>query len=472
MATSKRVLVIGWDGLRPDYVTPELTPNLHRLIAEGVHFAGATAVFPSETRPNNSSIGTGCFPGRHGITANALFVPLGDAFHPIDTGIPDHLDAIREHHGRILACDTLGDVLANSGYSLATVGSGSPGQTILQNPHGAGWVINRAVRYPASLDTAIASACGPWPARGTPSQVVDDYLLDVAFDYVLPELDPTVMILWSCEPDVQLHGSGLGSPEVAAALRANDARLGRTLERLARDKCAEQTTVIFASDHGHTSIRGSIDLFASLIEAGLADAQLPDEVVIAGAGVYLFGSGLDRLRDIAMWLTHQDWCGPVFVRDDCWTNGITGTRPTSVLWDGAPGQWTPEIQFSANWDDAPNAAGMPGYSYRIGKPSSRLMSYHGSLSPRDMGNVMAMSGAGVRAGVTISAPASTVDIAPTILELIGIAPPSWMQGRPLREALDGGPTEPPVTREMLMEGAWGRLVRRRVKGTAYVGVER
>ena len=470
--TTKRVVVIGWDGLRPDYVTPELTPNLHRLIAGGVRFSGATAVFPSETRPNNASIGTGCFPGRHGITANSLVVRLGDESREINTGSPDQLEAIRAQNGRILVCDTLGDVLAECGGSLATIGSGSPGQTILQNPHGVGWVINRAVRYPASLDQAIVSACGPWPAQGSPSQVVDDYLLDVAFGYVVPELDPTAMILWSCEPDVQLHYSGLGSPEVSAALRANDARLGRTLERLARGKYAEQTTVIFASDHGHTSIRGSIDLFADLVEAGLADIDSPEEVVIAGAGVYLFGLGRERLQDIATWLTRQDWCGPVFVRDDCWTSGIAGTLPTSVLWDGAPGQWTPEIQFSANWDDAVNAAGMHGYTYRIGKPSARLMSYHGSLSPRDMGNVMAMSGAGVRSGVTISAPASTVDIAPTILDLLGIATPIWMQGRPLREALDGGPDDPPVTKETLLNGPWGCLVRRRVHGTAYVSVER
>ena len=469
---SKRVLVIGWDGLRPDYISPELTPNVHKLISGGVRFAGATAVFPSETRPNNSTIGTGCFPGRHGITANPLFMRIGEAYRPIDSGRPDHLEAVRSHHGRILASDTLGEVMARGGHGLAAIGSGSPGQTILQNPHGAGWVINRAVRYPQSLDEAITATCGPWPERGTTINLVDDYLLDVTFDYVLPQLDPSAVILWSSEPDVQLHGHGLGSPEVAAALRANDERLGRILERLSRDKYAEQTTVLFVSDHGHTSIRGSIDLFAYLVEAGLADPQAPDDVVIAGAGVHLFGSALDRLREIAFWLTLQEWCGPVFVRDDCWTSAMTGTLPASVLWDGVPGPWMPEIQFSANWDDDSNAAGMPGYSYRIGKPSARLETYHGSLSPRDMGNVMAMSGAGVRSGVTVNAPSSTVDIAPTILDLLGITPPDWMQGRPLREALEGGPDEPPVTKETLLNGPWGCLVRRRVNGTAYVSVER
>jgi hypothetical protein len=99
-----------------------------------------------------------------------------------------------------------------------------------------------------------------------------------------------------------------------------------------------------------------------------------------------------------------------------------------------------------------------------------VLTDHGSLSPRDMGNLLLLAGAGVRRGVELDAPSGTVDVAPTLLHLLGVAPPETMQGRPLREALEGG-AEPPVTTEPLLDGPWGRLVRRRVEGTAYVAVE-
>src|SRR5919201_878207 len=86
-----RVLIVGWDGLRPDLVVPERTPNLCRLIERGVRWVSSTAAFPSETRPNNATIGTGCYPGRHGITANHMLVPEAVANGLFDSGRPDHL---------------------------------------------------------------------------------------------------------------------------------------------------------------------------------------------------------------------------------------------------------------------------------------------------------------------------------------------------------------------------------------------
>jgi predicted AlkP superfamily pyrophosphatase or phosphodiesterase len=182
---SERVIVVGWDGLRPDLVSPDVTPNLHRLIASGARFAASSAVFPSETRPNNASIGTGCYPGRHGITANPLVADLGGGPRAVDTGRPDDLDEVRLRRGRLLDCATLGEALASAGTRLAVVGSGSPGQTVLQNAHDAGWTINRAVRRPDDLTARVAAARGPWPDPSLGTAAVDEYMHGVALDYVL-----------------------------------------------------------------------------------------------------------------------------------------------------------------------------------------------------------------------------------------------------------------------------------------------
>jgi arylsulfatase A-like enzyme len=466
-----RVLVVGWDGLRPDLVAPERTPNLCRLIEHGVRWVGSTAAFPSETRPNNATIGTGCYPGRHGITANHMLVPEAVPDGQLDTGRPDHLLRLEQRLGRLVAVPTLGAALARHGLSMAAIGSGSPGQTLLQNPDPAGgWVLNPGLTRPDDLGLAIPLRLGAIPTRtvGQTVGAIDDYLARAAWEYVQPELDPAVLVLWSAEPDVSLHRHGLGSPEVEAAIRTNDARLGRILDQAVDP--ARRTAVLFLSDHGHTTIKGRLDLAAELVRAGLKESAGSRDAVAVDAGFRLAPSAAARLARLVAWLREQHWCGPLFVRDDrlAELGGRPGALPVSTLWGGAVGPWVPDVQFSCAWDDQPNERGVPGRTY-VTSPTGTTVTSHGSLCPRDMRNVLALTVPGGREGLSVEAPAGLVDVAPTLLRLLGIEPPAEMQGRVLEEALTG--REPPVERELLLEERWGSLIRRRVGATSYVSVE-
>jgi predicted AlkP superfamily pyrophosphatase or phosphodiesterase len=55
----RRHLVIVVDGLRPDYVTPDVMPTLTALGQRGVIFTRHHSVYPTVTRVNASSIATG-----------------------------------------------------------------------------------------------------------------------------------------------------------------------------------------------------------------------------------------------------------------------------------------------------------------------------------------------------------------------------------------------------------------------------
>ena len=68
MATPK-VLILCIDGCGPEYLEAGDTPNLTRLGQEGFLTEGR-AVIPSVTNVNTTSIATGTFPDRHGITTN------------------------------------------------------------------------------------------------------------------------------------------------------------------------------------------------------------------------------------------------------------------------------------------------------------------------------------------------------------------------------------------------------------------
>ena len=73
--TRNRVVICIFDGLRPDFVTPELTPNLARFAAQGTWFREAHSVFPSMTRVATTSFATGAPPRIHGVVGNGFLFP-------------------------------------------------------------------------------------------------------------------------------------------------------------------------------------------------------------------------------------------------------------------------------------------------------------------------------------------------------------------------------------------------------------
>ena len=59
---SRLVILMVWDGLRPDAVTPTATPNLFALTHGGVYFAAHHALYPSLTMVNAAGLVTAVAP--------------------------------------------------------------------------------------------------------------------------------------------------------------------------------------------------------------------------------------------------------------------------------------------------------------------------------------------------------------------------------------------------------------------------
>lgn len=81
-----RILFIMLDGLRPDAITPERTPQLTTFIANGAATLHAQSVMPSMTLPCHTSIFHSVPPSRHGIMENQ-WVPMA---RPV-IGLVEHL---------------------------------------------------------------------------------------------------------------------------------------------------------------------------------------------------------------------------------------------------------------------------------------------------------------------------------------------------------------------------------------------
>ncbi|GAC1604000.1 MAG: alkaline phosphatase family protein [Ramlibacter sp.] len=464
-------LVFVLDGLRPDSITEENTPNLYRLRKEGVWFDNTHAVFPTVTRVNSASLGTGSYPARHGIMGNSIYVPAVDpirAFGNDDAAKLLTLDAATS--GRMTTATGIAELLERAGRRMVVVSSGSTGSAILLAPaahRGTGSVINgdfapgQSVAYPPALSDAVMKRFGAAPKKGGVTDRYDasvDWSMNVLREYVLPQLRPTVVFTWMTEPDHIQHGLGAGAPESRAAIHNDDRQLGLVLGKLETLGLRDKTDIVVVSDHGFAQTVGQVNVGKALVDAGLMPALESDAVVIASSGqaVALHVKNRDPKRTAAIveFLQRQPWCGVVF------TAGRPGSQPHE---GSAPGTFSleyvhlgghersPDIVFTFPWTSTLNQHGVPGTDHnQVGGaeatgPVQSASGNHGGIGPWTVRNTMLAWGPDFKRGAVVRTPTSNVDVAPTLLHLLGLreALPG-MDGRPLHEALLGGPDQEQV----------------------------
>src|SRR5205085_4019397 len=74
-ANDRHVVVVVWDGMRPDFVTERHTPTLWKLAQDGVTFAHHHSVYPTATHVNGAALATGVYPSRSNLLANREYQP-------------------------------------------------------------------------------------------------------------------------------------------------------------------------------------------------------------------------------------------------------------------------------------------------------------------------------------------------------------------------------------------------------------
>ncbi len=438
----QRVLITVFDALRPEFLTPELMPNLHGFANGGVTYVNSRSTFPTETRVNQSAVTTGCYPTRHGIVANKFVLDEGGPARILNSGDDIQLEAAFEQlEGRLFDVPTLGERLAAAGVSYATLSAGTPGGGRLIN-HAA--QTNGTFRFamrrpdaamPAGVMDAITSRVGPLPEYTLPALDWISYAVNCYLDFVETDIDPDVMLLWLCEPDETFHKLGIGSDDALRAIRHVDAEFGRILARHEKQIAAGELQIIALSDHGQISLAGErLDLAAKLSEAGFhAGRDVTDQctIVVGNAGgIWVRGSDPKLVSGIIHWLRGQDWCGPLFTRD-----GAEGTLTHEDV--ALAHRRAPDIALVMRYTHDTNEWGLPGMSlhdaiYPTGGGC------HGGLSPFELHNVLAMSGARFKQGERMTIPAGNIDITPTVLDLLGLDVPDDIDGRALREAYHEG----------------------------------
>jgi hypothetical protein len=121
---ARHVVVVVWDGMRPDFVTEKFTPTLYQLAHDGVFFQNHHPVYLSSTEVNGTAIATGAYPEHSHVMANSEYRPDIDPRKPVGT---ESLAAVRKGdtltQGHYLNRPTIAEILQGDGRRTAVAGA-------------------------------------------------------------------------------------------------------------------------------------------------------------------------------------------------------------------------------------------------------------------------------------------------------------------------------------------------------------
>lgn len=434
-ASSNLVIVV--DGLRPDYITADLMPNLFALGKRGVFYEKHHSVFPTVTRVNAASFSTGAYPARHGLMGNEVYIPEASPTRTFDTSDYKQLIEIEKATGgELLTAPTLAQILEAHGKRLLAISSGSTGSAYLLNheTYGVG-VIHPEFIVPETLEKKVLSEIGPAPEEKPdfPAPERVNWTVAAYVKLALEEFKPALTLLWITEPDRTAHKKGLGSPEFVAALATVDNAIGNIVTSIVERGRRDDVNIMVVSDHGFATSGGGGNLAPLLIQAGLKASPSSTDVVVAGTAIYVKDHDERVIGEIVRTLQKTPWVGPIFTRRER-PNHPEGFIPgtfsfAAVHWDHPRAG---DILMSPDWSDE-TRHGYKGVTMRDG------VAGHGAASPFEIRATLVAAGPDFKKGVRIKVPSANVDLAPTLCRLFGIDPPDTMDGRVLEEALVGGP---------------------------------
>ncbi len=335
-ARRPKVIVFVWDGLRPDSVSEQTTPNLARLRDhDGVNFTNHHSVYPTFTMMNAAAFATGAYPGHHGFYGNTEYQPgpvgknaegkVIDFDQPVfteDHGVLQALDTFYGAHtpgGRgLFNVNTLFETAHAAGLRTAAVGKIGPAflQDYRLDPElsvildenvalplsfarglqdaGLALPVNTTRHpYPEGQTVTLAANNGkpsaansekvvrlkdgvtpdPRSALGSAHDTANEYLMSVYLSYVLPKVAPDLSVVWLRNPDSTEHQFGPGSANYLDALAAQDLLLGKLQAKLVELGLRDSTDVIVVSDHGHSTVAGDPAVFPLRALQGEANGQ-------------------------------------------------------------------------------------------------------------------------------------------------------------------------------------------------------
>ena len=435
----RQVVLIVWDGMRPDFVSEENTPALWRLSKEGVLFRNHHAVYPSATEVNGTALATGVYPNHSGLIANYEYRPEIDSRKLINVENPavvrkgDELSG-----GNYVAVPTIAELVQKAGRRTAIATAKTVGLLFDRHLDSRGndsVALFAGESLPPDAIASVVKMLGPFPAPPKqPFAEGDAWTAKALTDSLWRDGVPAFSLLWLSEPDATQHQTAPGAQPALAAIRTADQNLAHVLAALDRQHARETTDIFVVSDHGFSTINRAIDLRKILATAGFdvatGDPKPEDIILVGNGGSVLFyvprhdGGVRQRLVEF---LQQTNFAGVIFTR--------VKMEGTFTFEQGRiDNEHAPDVVMAFRWNENKNQFGIPGMIDADWNRRAREGT-HATLSRFDMHNTLIASGPDFHRGQSDDFPSGNVDLAPTILRILGITPPRQLDGRILSEAM-------------------------------------
>lgn len=366
------VILIGVDGLRPDYLERGASPTLSRLRAEGTS-AVMRPSFPSVTFPNHYTLVTGKHPDSHGIVGNNMVdadlgrFSLGNASAVTDRRWWDGAEPIW------VTAEKAGLVTGTMFWpgSEADIGGVRPTY----------WTkFDQSLSGDARVDQVLA-----WMDR--------------------PEAErPDLATLYFDIVDTAGHQNGPDAAATAAALASVDASIARLIAGLEARGVADQTVLIVVSDHGMAATSPERAIYLDdLVDTGALN------IVYSGA-VAMLNPVPGREAEVRAALL-----GRKHPNGECWTKDAL---PRRLAFGSHPRVASIVCIADVGWLFATRE-----------RPVTRTGGAHGydNFTP-EMAATFIAHGPGIARGVVLS-DLDSVDVQPLLARLLRIEAPAG-DGRP------------------------------------------
>jgi predicted AlkP superfamily pyrophosphatase or phosphodiesterase len=234
-----KLLLVSIDGLRADALDRGITPNLSRIVHDGVRAQWMKPSFPALTFPNHYTIVTGLRPNHHGIIHNSM---QADELGTFDLKQRDAVTDARWWGGEPIWVGAEKAGLRSATWSW-------PGsEAAIQGVRPSQWrLYDETVSLPDRVDEVLG-----WMGQ-------------------MDANAPRLVTLYMEQVDKAGHHFGPDSPEYAAAVAQVDVAIGRLLDGLQADGLADSTNLIVVSDHGMATVPdGQTIAVEDMVDPGIA----------------------------------------------------------------------------------------------------------------------------------------------------------------------------------------------------------
>ena len=265
---NKHVLLISIDGFRSEFYLEDgwETPNLRKLMKQGVYTKGIHSIFPSVTYPSHTTIITGAYPDKHGIFYN---VPRG-----VSNG---HWN----WEANLIKTETLWDACKRAGLTSGavmwpvTVGApityNVPVRRANNDEKKDQLTITKPLTNPVGLiDEMVKNKVIAGKAEDFKYPQLDKTIGDMSA-YILATNKPNLMAVHFIGADHYQHTDGKDSKQTRDAVALIDREVGVLLNTLKEKGMMDRTTVIVTGDHGFVDDEYAVSPNIWLAKMGLID---------------------------------------------------------------------------------------------------------------------------------------------------------------------------------------------------------